>query len=225
MTEYMVQERGYFFMRGVTDLTKEKITNDCGDRYIFEEDRKTEEYIYRSQDLIELHGEKYHAKKNHVNKFLKTYNYEYEPYEEKYFDACLSLFYDWAEKKGFSQADRAAEEDSLIRALTYYKALGLKGCVIKIDGKVCAYSLGEALNHHMVLIHIEKADYAYNGIYQFINMEFAKRQWPDYPYINRQEDMGIEGLRKAKESYHPAYLVKKYNCTLRGENNGNTPAD
>lgn len=225
VTDYMLKERGYFYLRGVTEMTKEKIIKDCGDRYVFEEDRKTAEYIYRTKDLIELQGEKYHAKKNHVNRFMKTYHSEYEPYENKHYDACLKLFNDWADKKGFSKADRTPEEDSLKRALTYYKELGLKGCVIKIDGQVCAYSVGEALNHHMALIHIEKADAKYNGIYQFINMEFARRQWPDYPYINRQEDMGIEGLRKAKESYHPAYLVKKYNCTLKGvSNNGNTPA-
>lgn len=222
MMRFMIQERGYFLLRGVTDITKKKIIEDCGDIFEFEEDRKTEEYIYRTKDLIELPGETYHAKKNHVNKFLKTYDYEYEPYDEKYYDACMTLFYDWANQKGFSKSEMASEEDSLKRALTYYKELGLKGCVIKIDGKVCAYSIGEALNHHMALIHIEKADSSYKGIYQFVNMEFLKRQWTDYPYVNRQEDMGIEGLRKAKESYHPAYLVKKYNCFPRGEGDGNT---
>jgi hypothetical protein len=212
----MLEQKGYFLMRGANDITKGLIERDCPGEYAYEEDRRMEEYIYRARDLIELPGDKYHAKKNHVNRFLKQYAYTYKSYNESDYSACMDLYYEWARKKGATQEDIASEEDSVKNALTNYKALGLKGCVITIEGKVCAFSIGEAVNHHMAVIHIEKADAAYNGIYQFVNCEFAKNEWKDFTYINRQEDMGIEGLRKAKESYHPDHLVKKYICTLRG---------
>ena len=88
--------------------------------------------------------------------------------------------------------------------------MGLSGGVIEIDGKICAFSVGEALTDETALIHIEKADTSYSGIYAAINNEFVKNRWSGYKYINREEDMGIENLRKAKLSYHPDILLEKH---------------
>ncbi len=214
--KFMMGEMGYFLMRSVNDIIKDKIVSECPGEYKFAEDRRIAEYVYKIQELIDLKGAGFHAKRNYVNRFIKKYDYEYDNCYEKYFDECMEVFHAWTKRRGGSAWEIAAEEASIGRAFKYGRELGIKGCVIKTGGKVRAFSMGEALNSRMALIHIEKADESYEGIYQFINREFLMREWKDYEYINRQEDMGIEGLRKAKLSYHPAYLINKYNCTLKG---------
>ena len=104
------------------------------------------------------------------------------------------------------------EERSLEVMFEYFDALELCGGVIVIDGNIAAFSIGEKLNESCALIHVEKADTSYKGIYAAINNEFVKNEWSDFEYINREEDMGIEGLRKAKLSYRPHHMVKKYIC-------------
>jgi hypothetical protein len=88
--------------------------------------------------------------------------------------------------------------------------LGLKGGAILIDGKVEAFTLGEPLNQNTVVIHIEKANPTYEGIYPLLNQAFLENEWSGYTYINREQDLGEEGLRKSKESYFPHHMVNKY---------------
>ena len=97
----------------------------------------------------------------------------------------------------------------------YFNELGLTGGVIRIGGDVAAFTIGEKLNNETFCVHIEKADTQYNGIYVGINNSFARAAAAGYKYINREEDLGLEGLRRSKQSYHPAFLLKKYTVTFK----------
>lgn len=168
------------------------------------------DYIYNSEDLITLKGKKFHGKRNHINKFDSLYNYEYTALEpgSGHIPLCLELLDAW-------DADNAADptiiaEDRAVReALGHFTELDLSGGCLFIDGRLCAFTMGQPLNRDIFVIHVEKALYEYEGIYAKINQLFAAHNCKDYPYINREEDMGVEGLRKSKMSYNPVRLLTK----------------
>jgi len=208
-----------FCIKGVTKAIKKKIENEIKADYIFFNDRDNYEYIYNSEDLINLTGKKYHAKRNHINHFMRSYKYEYRPYDISLKEECVAHINDWVDMKEDSRMLRD-EIDVLHRILDHHDKLGVKGAVIFVDGKIEALTFGEALNEDTALIHIEKANPNIRGLYPMINREFVEREWSDFKYINREEDMGIEGLRKAKLSYNPVFLVEKYSCSVDGDCDG-----
>ncbi len=212
--EYMNDVYGGFYIKCATAAVVDKIRRDCGDRYRFSYDAYNSEYVYRTSDLIELRGKKYHSKRNHISAFIRKYGGEIEEYSPKYRDECLKLQKNWAKGKDFSEREIEEEYVSVLNALDNYAELGFKGCVVKVGGEVAAFSFGERINGDTAIIHIEKADSNYDGIYAFINREFAANFWSDATYINRAEDMGVPGIRKAKRSYHPAYMLDKYDVLL-----------
>jgi hypothetical protein len=107
------------------------------------------------------------------------------------------------------------EERAIYEALINIEKLNFKGGVILIDGKVEAFALGEQLNPQTAVIHIEKANPAFDGLYQLINQEFCIHEWSTLPYINREQDLGEKGLRESKLSYHPHHMVNKYTVQLK----------
>ena len=108
-----------------------------------------------------------------------------------------------------------ASEEATFKALDHSAKLGLSGGLIRIDGKICAFSLGEAVSEDTALIHFEVADNNIRGAFNAINREFCAEEWKDFTYVNREEDMGIENLRKTKEAYKPAFLLRKTNAVMR----------
>lgn len=181
-------------------------------QYRFIEDTDNNDYVYLSEDLINLRGRKYHTKKNHLNHFLRSYNFEYKPLTIDLVEGCYSLV---KKLKGeFTRPDELMlienEEIAIHEALNNFDKLDFKGAAILIDNKLEAFTLGEKLNEDTMVIHIEKGNYKYRGIYQAINQMFCENEAVSYKYINREEDMGFEYLRKAKESYYPVKLLTKY---------------
>lgn len=186
----------------------------------FREDRDNYDYIYSAQDLINLKGRKFHSKKNHFNSFKKMYsNFVYLPLSAELVGQCIATASDWYEKKTDATDDDLIdyEKNAIIEALTNQEQLGLTGGVIMINGTVEAFTFGEQLNADTAVIHVEKANADIRGIYPAINQQFVKHAWPKMRYINREEDMGLEGLRKSKLSYHPVKFVKKYVVTIRDQ--------
>lgn len=212
---YMAEQGIEFYMKSVTNKLKERIEKDCPGRYVFSYDEYNSEYVYRTRDLIELKGKKYHSKRNHINSFLKNYTPEFEMYDTKYRDDCIRIQKGWAKHRQDDDVLAKNEMMSIERALDCYEALRLTGCVVKIDGEVVAFSVGERICPNMAVIHIEKARGGINGLYTYINREFAARVWKDCEYINREEDMGVEGIRKAKRSYHPIFMMEKYDVRIK----------
>lgn len=181
------------------------------DRYSSLLDRDNCDYVYRSPDLIRLSGRNYHRKKNNLNHFLKDYRFEYRNLDMELVECFLDMQEHWCRIKDCAEKPELLYEDyAIYKALTHFEELEYKGGAIQINSKIEAFSLGEALNPNTAVIHIEKANPEITGLYGAINQMFCAREWSGMQYINREQDLGIEGLKRAKESYHPHHMVNKY---------------
>ncbi|MBQ8296419.1 MAG: DUF2156 domain-containing protein [Ruminococcus sp.] len=200
---------------GVTDELLDFLNELYPGQIESEYDRDSSDYIYRSDDLINLAGKKYHSKRNHLANFRKQ-NFSFSAITEKDFDDCIAFgAITYNNKTDGSSHSYVAEQFAINTYFTYFNELGLKGGIIRIDGQTAAFTIGERLNSNTFCIHIEKGDTSYNGIYAGINNCFAREFASDYEYINREEDLGLEGLRKSKLSYHPAFIHNKYIVTFK----------
>lgn len=191
----------------------EKIEKSLNFDKKFQEDIDSFDYVYLIDDLINLSGKKYHTKKNHVNKFKKKYNWTYESLDENSADECLDVFDRWRNLKEVNIKEDY-EREAVSEIFSNWNDLNVKGGAIRVDGKMVAFSIGEPMNEDTVVIHFEYADNNYDGVFPMINQQFLINQWSNYKYVNREEDMGILGMRKAKQSYRPVYMVKKYNVKI-----------
>lgn len=179
-----------------------------------EEDPGNFDYVYLRQDLAELKGKKYDGKRNRVRKFESTFGaHEYHDLTRADVPGCFRLLEDWFEEKRNGDLYMRAERTAILQALASFERLGLRGGVVKVGGRVEAFTMGGRLTPDMAVIPIEIANPGLVGLAQWINREFVVRAWPDASFINREQDMNVEGLRKAKLSYQPARLVKKYNLS------------
>lgn len=179
--------------------------------FILEERRESFDYIYNSKDLGTLKGRKYTKKKNKINNFTKTYNYTYERISEDNINEVIEFQKNWCLERECDTIPILKNENlGIMNLLNHYTEMDYIGAMIKIENKVIAYSLGEILNDDYGVTHIEKGLNEYIGSYQLINQLFAQNEFSNCKYINREDDFGDEGLREAKESYHPAFLLKKY---------------
>lgn len=213
-------EHGYpFLMKGVTPAAAERIRTLCEDCYEFTPDRDNYEYVYLTQDLINLSGKKFRQKKNNLNHFRNQYigKWEYVPITEDIFDECLA-----AEKTWYDQHEEQDDDEELLgerhaieEVFNNWEILQPTGGAIRMYNKIVAFSIGEMLNDDTAIIHFEKSDPNIRGLYQVINHEFVVHAWPHTTYINREEDMGIPGLRHSKESYNPHHYVEKFDVTLK----------
>jgi hypothetical protein len=180
-------------------------------RYTSLPDRNNSDYVYLTRDLIDLSGNKYHRKKNHLNQFTKRYDFEYKPLDVNLVERVLGMQETWCQMRECVLNPELLAEDFAVReALGFFGELGYQGGAVLIDSRVEAFSLAEALNEDTAVIHIEKANPQIQGLYAAINQIFCKETWSGFTYINREQDMGVEGLRKAKESYYPHHMVNKY---------------
>jgi len=171
------------------------------------------DYVYRTSDLKDLKGSKYHAKRNHINRFLQNFGraYEFVPIGPDNLSLCLDFQERWCELKRCAEDMNLLDEWAAVRAaLEDYAVLEVKGAAILIEGRVEAFTFGELLNAETAVVHIEKANPEIPGLYAVINHEFCRKYWSSVPFINREQDLDEEGLRKAKMSYHPFRLVEKF---------------
>ena len=185
-------------------------------RYTIVEDRDNSDYVYLAQDLAQLPGNKFHKKKNHVNKFVKNYQFEYRRLDDELVERVLQMQELWCElKECLTNPTLLAEDRAVYEALTNYSNLRFTGGAILIDSRVEAFTLGERLNSDTAVIHIEKANPEIPGLYAAINRFFCEDVLSKFTYVNREQDLGVEGLRRAKESYHPHHMVKKFTLEPR----------
>ena len=207
-----------FMIFNATEEVVSFLEQNYTDCFEYSARREVYDYIYRTEDLIQLSGRKYHQKRNHISSFKKKYNWSFEKMDEKNIPECKSMYEQWIYDKNAENDEKYIEYDALIKALDNFEALGFLGGVLRVDGKVIAFTLGEELNSDVFCTHIEKANIKYDGAYSMINNCFAVNCLEKYKYINREEDMGIEGLRKSKLSYHPAFLLNKDLAVYRKNN-------
>lgn len=175
--------------------------------------RDRSDYIYKTQDLIELTGRKYHKKKNHLNRFFDEYRgFTFETIDENNTNELLETWQKW-DNSG-SDIGLQNESKGIISVFENYSNLGLLGGLLRFNDDIIAFSFGEIMSQNLCIIHIEKADINYRGAYQAINQQLLLHCFSDITYVNREEDLGIEGLRKAKLSYNPEFILEKYELSI-----------
>lgn len=173
------------------------------------------DYIYSADDLSELKGKKYHAKRNHLNRFNEN-NYSFEPINGANIADCIELNKRWCEENIDVDDDGKLEEQVVVReSLKHYSELDYIGGLIRVNGVCEAFSFGERSSEDCFVVHVEKASRRYQGTYAAINKELVDYLGKKYRFINREDDAGSENLRKAKLSYHPAFFEEKFYITRR----------
>lgn len=196
---------------GITPDAKKELEAAMHGEFRYIPERDYFDYVYLREDLVNLTGKKYQSKRNHINKFKKLYHYTYMPITPELVPECLELECKWvnANRTEEDEEELSYERRSITYALKHFNELGLTGGAICQDHRIIAFSFGMPINHNTFGVHIEKADTRYEGIYALINQEFAAHLPEQYLYVNREEDLGIPGLRKAKLSYYPYELLEK----------------
>lgn len=167
------------------------------------------DYVYYTEDLINLSGKKYHSKKNHLNSFKKNYNYRYEAMTAENALECVKAYDGWYSNEQ-GDAMLAYEKEAIEDILINFEKLDFKGGVLYVDDEICAFTVSEQLTNDMAVIHIEKANTAFNGAFAAINQMHLENTWSHLKYVNREEDLGLEGLKKAKKAYRPCRMIDKY---------------
>lgn len=186
-------------------------------KFEFTTDRDYADYIYLRTDLATLKGKKYQPKRNHINRFKAAYpNYEYKELTAELVPECLRLESMWCKANDCAENEALmAERRSMTDALKHINELDLRGGVLHVNGEIVAFTFGAPINNETFDTCVEKANTDIEGAYAMINNEFANRIPEQYIYINREEDLGLEGLRKAKLSYYPETLLEKYIVELQ----------
>ena len=177
------------------------------------DDRPNYDYIYLTQDLIELKGRDFHSKKNHLNYFNKTFEHEYVKLSSSMAEDAMRFIDEFNKRKEVPASEMEMlkmEEEAMKDVFMNLEKVGYEAGAILIDGKIEALAIGGRLGNKMITEHVEKANVNFRGLYQAINNEFCKNTAAWAKYINREEDMGIPNLRKAKLSYRPVKLLEKY---------------
>lgn len=202
-----------FVLIGLSAQTKTQLETMCPGKYDFTAERNSFDYIYESEKMVSLAGKKLQSKRNHLARFRELPGWEYEDITEQNLQECINYSNAWCKLNGCGEnLSLMLECCAVNKALAHYSELKLRGGLLRLDGKVIAYTVGELLNSDTVIVHIEKADSEIRGSYPMINREFAERLSEGYVYINREDDAGDEGLRRAKSSYNPVFMQEKYSA-------------
>ena len=199
------------------EKVKELFNGLFPEQFIIEEDVNHADYIYNVKELINLSGNKYHKKKNHINKFKSLYSCEYKKVTAEEIPECKRIFNEWYNSKTELASDTYGERTkiAIYELFNNFDKLDAVGGAIYVDGKMTAFSFGEKLGNNIVDIYYEYADISYEGVYQIMNQQFLEHEWSNLEFANRECDLGYPGLRKSKLSYHPEYMARKYVAMLK----------
>ena len=209
-----------FCIKAVQEKHKNILKDLFAERFEFTPERENFDYIYDAQSLRTLAGRKLHSKRNHLNYFLNNTNYTYEVLTKDNLAEAKDFLEEWCQQKACDKQKKlddmlVCEREAIGEIFEVFDELDCVGALIRIDGKVKAFTLGEMLNKNTAVIHVEKADHEVRGLYPAINQLFLNNNFPEATLVNREEDTGDEGLRKAKLSYYPEELLTKYKGVLR----------
>lgn len=183
---------------------------------IFEPHRDMFDYVYLAEDLVELRGKDYQSIRNDLNYFTRSYRFSVEEITRDNIREAKDFLVEWCLKRGCEDEELLeSEKDANHFAIDHFFELELEGIVIRINGVIEAFSVFEGMSDRAAVIHFEKGNYDYRGIYQAINRETAGRLADDYEFINREPDMGIPGLRRAKMKYRPHHMVELFHVERR----------
>jgi len=218
LKKYFLQQGTSLFFTGVEKRFAEFLQDCFPGEFDIQADRDNFDYVYLADKLITLSGRKLHSKKNHLNAFRKLYpEARYLPITPEILPACKAELEKWYVAHIAAMPESIFipwERDAILELFEDWEYFQLKGGAICLEKNIIAFTFGEQLNSDSVVVHVEKANPSIRGAYPAINQGFIEHEWSDMTYINREEDMGQEGLRKAKESYKPEKMIEKYNAKL-----------
>lgn len=204
-------------LMGVCQGMKKRLNDILPGKFEFTTNRDYSDYIYLRSDLATLTGKKFQSKRNHINRFKKEYTYKYVPITPDRVQECLYLEAEWCKANDCDKQDGTGNErQAIVFALEHFEELGLSGGILYANDKIVAFTFGMPINKETFGVHVEKADTTVEGAYAMINFEFANHIPETFTYINREEDLGIEGLRKAKLSYQPETILEKFVAHYKG---------
>lgn len=198
----------------LTEDMKNQLDELYPGRFQFENVRDSADYIYSTEKLATLAGRKYHSKRNHISAFEQKHSVRYERITPENMHIALDICRSWCVENGCSENALDSEFCAIRETVNNYDELGFMGAIIYADGVPAAMTIGERINSKVFIIHFEKTTPEFKGAYPVINRDFVRNELMSYQLVNREEDMGIEGLRKAKLSYRPEILLEKYNGIL-----------
>ena len=202
-----VENRSEILLYGIDS----KQAGQLSARYRVEPDRDNWDYVYLSSDLADLPGDRYHSKRNFITRCLVDHKCEYAKLDASVVNDCLQLQTEWCNLRQCGSAPGLEAENQAIKTIfDRYPQLGVFGGAVYVDDKLEAFTLAEPLNNDTAVIHFEKANPQITGLYQLINQWFCQNTLRAFTYVNREQDLGIQGLRKAKLSYHPHHMIEKY---------------
>ncbi len=209
------EERGYpLLLRGVTEKHREELENSFPGHFHYTMEEDLSDYIYLAEKLSTYAGKALHGKKNHCNRFESEHDWDFLPLTRELIPGCLDMLDVWTEENSDRlQSSISEEHDAIIRAFAAFEKLGLEGGVLRSSGKIIGFTLGELSSPDTFDVHFEKADIDINGAYPMVCRELTRSVMQNHPglrYINREDDMGLESLRKSKLSYKPEFLLTKY---------------
>ncbi len=199
----------------LNDDMKSILSEKFPDRFEFVENRANYDYVYLTEKLISLKGRKLHSKRNHIKIFAQAHSYEYKHITPDLLDVCMDIEKKWISEKGMSPD--CSEFRATSKLIENFEYLGCSGGILYADGVPCACSIGEMMSYDTAIIHMEKAVGNINGAYPMINRLTCENEFYNSKYINREEDMGLESLRKAKLSYHPDLMIMSDRARLKNE--------
>lgn len=220
--EAYAREKGFpFVLRGVTKEHLPLVQSLYPDRCTVESERALWDYIYSAEKLATLSGKHLHSKRNHINRFETENDWSFAPLVPADFPACMELLDRWlSENPEDVDAGAGDEYTAIRRAFADYEALGMRGGILRVGDRPVAFTMGEPVCEHTFVVHFEKAFANVNGAYPMVNREFVRmirEEFPAVQWINREDDMGLDSLRQAKESYHPDHMVEKYTVAISNE--------
>ena len=195
---------------GVTGSYKERLDFFFPGKFSYSFDRGSADYIYDVEKMASLSGKKYHSKRNHITNFIKNNpDWKFEIIDESNIGDCIDFHTKWINERDSDNSDYSFEYEAVLDAFDNYFKLGFTGGLIKVNSKVIAYTFGEKMNEDVFVTHFEKAPADMQGAYALINREFTRNCLSSFKYVNREEDLNIDGLRKAKLSYNPEIILEK----------------
>lgn len=207
-----------FRMHHVLENNIDALNEMFPDMFEFRYDRDASEYVYSIKNMAELPGKKFHGKKGHVNAFFRKHtDVSCDPVTSDNIHLCLEIAKSWLSDRDDEYGELKTEYKSLEKAVHHFKELGFIGAILYADGKPVAFTLGEPLKNNTFCTHYEKTVPDYRDAFPVINNGFTKLMLLSYDYVNREEDTGSEGLRKAKLSYYPEFLLNKYTAVLKDD--------
>lgn len=210
MAEFAAKQKTPLVITGLTNQTLPLLEQLVpAESFTLYEGRDGWDYIYDTEEFIAMSGKKFHKKRNHISQFSR-YGAVFSEITPADYDDCIALAAcTYNEKDGYTDASSVAEQFAIHTYFSHFDELELRGGVLRVDGELAAFSIGEPLNHDTFCVHIEKADLRYHGAYPAMARQFAAHFAKDYRWLNREEDLGAAGLRKSKLSYYPAFLLEK----------------